>query len=218
MADYTSATDVKTWGDITGSTFDLLLDTCVTAASRQIDQHCNRSFSTTAVSASARLYTAVWDSGRKRYVVEIDDLSSVTDLAVTIDTAGDGTFSTTVTVADLTKYPLNASAFGRPWTHLVLPQDATVVTTEGAVKVTARWGWTAVPEVVEQAALIQAFRLFMRRSSWAGISGSPEMMGETRLLAKLDADVKVLLQPVVRHWGARNTASDNNRTSVVWWS
>jgi hypothetical protein len=69
------------------------------------------------------------------------------------------------------------------------------------VKVTATFGWTAVPDAVKLACLIQASRLFARRHSPFGILGSPETGGELRLLERLDADLVVSVRPFQRVWG-----------------
>jgi hypothetical protein len=44
---------------------------------------------------------------------------------------------------------------------------------------------------------MQASRLLSRRDAPFGIAGSPEMGSEMRLLAKLDPDVDLLVQPYV---------------------
>jgi hypothetical protein len=62
------------------------------------------------------------------------------------------------------------------------------------VKVTALWGWTAVPVAVKQATLLQASRFFSRRHSPYGVAGSPELGSEIRLLARVDPDVGVSLR------------------------
>lgn len=49
-----------------------------------------------------------------------------------------------------------------------------------------------VPDAIKQACLIQASRIFSRKSSPYGIAGSPET-GELRLLNSLDVDVQQLL-------------------------
>jgi hypothetical protein len=66
------------------------------------------------------------------------------------------------------------------------------------VRVTALWGWSAVPPAIEQATLLQASRLLIRRDSPYGVAGSPEAGTEIRLLARLDPDVDVAVAPYRR--------------------
>ena len=71
------------------------------------------------------------------------------------------------------------------------------------MKVTARWGWAAVPSTIKQATLLQASRLLARRDAPFGIAGSPDVGSEIRLLARVDPDVAVAVAPYRRWWGAK---------------
>jgi len=185
--DYVSGADFKTAVGISDTADDLTIGFARTAASRAIDHFTGRQFGVLSAPA-LRLYTSP-PSG----VVEIDDLMTATGLAVVVD----GT--TLVKDTDYQLRPLNAAADGRPWTSLAFL--VTVPSTEvGAIEITATWGWTAVPGVVSQAALIQAMRLFKRKDSPFGIAGSPELGSEMRLLSKLDPDVEMMLGSVRRKW------------------
>ena len=55
-----------------------------------------------------------------------------------------------------------------------------------------KFGWCAVPDVIAEACLIQAQRLFKRRDAIFGVVGSAEM-GQLVTIAKLDPDVQMLL-------------------------
>lgn len=198
---YATLTEAKAYLRVGDTVDDVQITSVVEAASRAVDDWCHRTFGLDAV-AGPRTYTAAYDYARGRWVVPVDDFQTLTGLAVTVDTAGDGTFSTVVDVAKVTALELNAAAVGRPWTRLVLPSgvDGSGV---GAIRVTARWGWTSVPEPVKLATLLQANRFLKRRESPFGIAGSPEMGNEMRLWSQLDPDVKVLLAPYrVFAWGA----------------
>ncbi len=181
---------------------DAEINLALSAASREIDQFCNRIFATTLTNAEARYYTARWDQRRYRYVVDVDDFATTTGLAVAVDLDQTNSYATSVVAADCRPWPLNAAALEKPWTALELPYGTAASCREGAVEVTAKWGWTAVPDAVKQACLLQTNRVFSRRESPYGISGSPDMQGEMRLLAKLDPDVEKLLKTVRRVWGA----------------
>ncbi len=121
---------------------------------------------------------------------------SITSLAIAADFGNDGTYETVIT--NFVKHPRNAAAQARPWTRLTFTDS--VSTTEGSLKVTALWGWTAVPDNITQACLLQASRFAKRRDAPFGVAGSPDMGNELRLLARLDPDVAVLIAPYRRYW------------------
>lgn len=177
---------------------DAELTRALKAASRAIDSYCGRQFGKEDEPV-VRYYTP---RSRGRAAVVIDDLMDVAGLVVKTG-SGDGIFDETLTLdSQVRLFPWNAAADRRPWTMLVGINGAHLPCRERAVEVTARWGWEAVPEVVEQACLLQAARIFTRKNAPFGIAGSPELGSETRLLAKLDPDVAVLLSGVRRYWSA----------------
>lgn len=205
--DYVTATELKSYLRIGDTVDDAELGFAITAASRAVDQAANRQFGVVA-SAEARQYTARYDRTICRYVVDIDDLMSTTNLAVDHDDDDDGVYDNdttwTLNASDgFYLLPVNAADKSLPWTQIVWRSDAAVPTLRpGGVQVTAVFGWTAVPSTVKQATLLQAARFFQRRNAPFGVAGSPDMGSELRLLAQVDPDVRVALKPYVRQWGA----------------
>lgn len=201
--DYATAIELAAYVRIDDSVDDAQLALAVAAASRAIDRTTRRQFGVVDVPV-ARFYTARHDAALGRLVVDLDDLMSTTGLVVEVDTEGDGTYAGTIAAADYTLMPRNAAADGRPWTLLSPSGDSTVglSTVEGAVRITALWGWSSVPPAVKQACLTQASRLLARRDAPFGVAGSPEAGSEMRLLAKVDPDVAVLLRHYTRRWWA----------------
>lgn len=197
--DYCTAAELKSWLRIADTVDDTLLGTAITSASRAIDGYCGRQFGSVS-SGVVRWYE--WDGlcRRGRDVLVVDDLYSVTDLAVALDQDGDGTTESTLTVdSDYELGPVNAPADGWPWTRLVLrPRAARWPRCPGAVKVTARWGWTSVPIPVKQATVLLAAELAARRNAPFGVAGSPEIGSELRLLARVDPDAVTALRRYVR--------------------
>ena len=179
---------------------DTELALAVTAASRVIDEYCGRQFGST--SAEARVYTAEWDRRRRRWLIETDDFQTTTGLEIMVDDDDDETFDKEIDEYRL--WPFNAVDVGRPWTRIIVDPESSNFPTcaEGAVEVTAAYGWTSVPTPVKTATLIEANRIFQRRVSPFGIAGSPETGSELRLLRAVDVDVQKILQPFRRHWGA----------------
>jgi hypothetical protein len=177
---------------------DVELTNAVEAASRAVDDYTMRQFGIVE-DAEARYYTPTYNSSSGRYRVAIDDLMTTQGAAIAVD-SGDATFSNTVDVADAAWLPLNAVSKGEAWTEILLPAGVMPDLSPGSVRVTARWGWSAVPGAVKQATLMQAARLVKRREAVFGVAGSPEMGSEIRLLAKLDPDVAVTLRRYRRLW------------------
>jgi hypothetical protein len=174
--DYAQVSDLATYVRIGDDDDDAQLGLAVTTSSRAIDRHCRRQFGLVAA-PEVRYYQPRWDRRSCRWVADIDDLMTTTGLLVDGDA-----------VVGPVLLPRNAAVRGEPWT--VLAVDAS-----DEVAVTARWGWTAIPNPIKQACLLQASRLFARRGSPFGVAGSPEMGNELRLLAKVDPDVAVALAP-----------------------
>lgn len=202
ITDYCSTAELKAAMKITNATSDAQIAFAITSASRVIDLHCGRSFGLEDP-AAARYYSGRWDRDLCRYVVDVNDLMTTTSLVVKTDDDNDGTFETTLTLnTDYRLAPYNAGLDGKPWRTLVAESGTVFPCRERGVEVTAKWGWSSVPTIVKQACIIQAARFVHRDYTPFGISGSPEQSGEMRLLAKVDPDVAVLLQPVTRYWGA----------------
>jgi hypothetical protein len=187
--DYCTAAELKAFLRIGDTVDDAQVALAISAASRAVDRHTNRQFG--SVAAEERTYPVRYDRCRCRYLVEIDDLMSTTGLEV----AGVA-FDATLHQLE----PRNAAQKGRPWELLVMATDPG---TDGVALLEAPWGWTAVPDPVKQANLMQANRFLARRESPFGVAGSPELGSELRLLARVDPDVETTLRPFVRWWGAR---------------
>ena len=182
--DYCTTADLKDFLNVSDTIDDIQLQYAVTSASIAVNRFCNRQFGQVA-SAEQRRYSAIPDNQRGRWVVPIDDLGSITNFAVQFK-------SVAVTAYQLE--PFNALLEGRVYTRVTFdPGDVTFMGDEGEVYVTGLWGWTAVPIAVKQATLLQASRIFNRRTSPYGIAGSPADGSELRLLARVDPDVAVTL-------------------------
>lgn len=178
-----------------GDTAELTL--AIEAASRSVDRACDRQFGLLD-EAQARSYTAHYDTYRRRWEIPTDDFATVDGLTVEVVDAESNTI-----LAGCLPSPINAVAKGTVWTSLIVPDASAVVPTDrqGGVKVTARWGWPAVPPAVKLATLIQASRLYARRHAPFGVAGNPEV-GQLRLLERLDVDLAVSVRPFARIWGA----------------
>ncbi|MFD5425212.1 head-tail connector protein [Streptomyces sp. NPDC127084] len=166
---------------------DTLLNNALASASRSIDASTGRRFYLDSP-ATARTYRT---SGRVVCNAEgerllVDDIGSSTGLIV--ETGSGGSWSP---VTDYETAPDNALVRGRAITSL-LRASGTWGYGSTRVRVTARWGWPAVPDEIEQATLLQAARLYRRKDSPEGVTGSAEW-GVVRL-SRRDPDVWNLIE------------------------
>lgn len=201
--DYTTLSLLKAHLRINDTADDTALSACITAASRAIDYECNRQFGS---ASQVRYYTfdcAYTIDGC--YALKIDDVQTSVGLTIAYDVTNTAAWSQATTLGtDWTLWPYNAPSEAQPWTHL-LQRDAGLYpfpTARQGVKVTATFGWSAVPAVVGSASLIQAARFFVRRDAAFGVAGSPDLGNELRLQERVDPDVAVMLKSVKRRWGA----------------
>lgn len=201
--DYVTVEELAEELRISDAVDDATLARAISAASRAVDRATGRQFGNTGTPVQARYYTARWSATLGRWVVPIDDVQTAAGLLVATDPDDDGTYEALVDAYAMR--PVNAAANGKPWTAIVVhPSSTTTVTdADAGVEVRATFGWTAIPDVVISATLLQAGRFAVRRDSPYGIAGSPDTGSELRLLAKVDPDVAVMLSGVTRWWGAR---------------
>lgn len=215
MTTYASAAELKTWLEITTAAQDNNLTIALNAADAKINQYCNRSFAAPG-SASPRYYWApsvqtaqlrpaaiqlgqafshAWNVTR-RDLLNVDDFASTSGLLVATDDVGDGTYSTAWAASDFTTYPLNLLN-GEPYKALLPITKSWPVSFDGrpTIKITAAWGWTAVPSEVKQAELILAARYFKRHQSPTGVEGWSGDAGVIRVSTRMDPDVVALLSP-----------------------
>ena len=195
--DYISRDELAAFVRIDDALDDAQIELAITAASRAIDQACHRQFGKADLPVE-RYYTAELDPATNRMAVQIDDLMVSAGLTVHADIDEDETYGAEVT--SYTLRPRNAPADGEPWTELVVGRGASVGFPAGAdaVRVTAEFGWSAVPGAIREACALQASRLLSRRDAPFGVAGSPTAGSEMRLLAKIDPDVDVILRPYRR--------------------
>lgn len=170
---------------------DLMLQ-ALSAASRQIEEHCGRRFWLDEADTS-RTY-----SPRRRTVHTVDgDLLLIDDLGTAPTTVeyGIGSTFTALTANDYLTDPDNATTQRRPITGLIRVNSNWPTGSGYRVRVTGRHGWPAIPDQVSQACLLQGSRLYKRRLSPEGVFGNDEF-GLVRV-SRVDPDVQALLAPYV---------------------
>lgn len=194
---YCSVADLRNQFEDGGSKLNTAtLERAINAASRAVDDYCGRVFwqDTTVIERTFLV--------QNRNVAFVDDISTRTGLIV--KTGSDGTtFPTTLAAGtDFILEPRNADKFsGTGPAHafnrirLVGGQIFQVDSVRPTLSVTARFGWSAVPDEVQQAALLKATALFKRKDAPFGVAGFGEF-GAVRI-TRMDPDAAELLRRFV---------------------
>lgn len=131
----------------------------------------------------------------------IDDLIVDADTAVALDDSDTGTWASTLTAADYVTHPLNGigldGASGWPVTALELTAGGRMFGPYFRhldVKITGRWGWTAIPAPVFEATLIVAADLFHYKDVRSGTIGFNDF-GPVTVRTAIAGHAKSLLSP-----------------------
>lgn len=191
---YTDLATLKQAVAIADSSRDALLELAIATASRWIDTACGRFF-WLQDTATARTI----DPTRRTYhrrdgnSLLIPDIGSLSGLVVEEGTARDVATWTTVDSGLYVAQPGDALDYGQPVTELLKVYNVWTWTADGRVRITARWGWPAVPAEITQAALILAARVFKRKDSPEGVMGAAEWGGIR--LTRTDPDVAAMIAP-----------------------
>jgi hypothetical protein len=179
--------------EVSDTTRDALLDKALKSASRGIDRATGRRFwlDATPVARTYRLHARVVREGDGD-VLLVDDIGDTAGMTVESASTGGGSFTAVTGSYETT--PENALADGYPVTGL-LRANSIWGTAFTRIRVTAKFGWPAIPDDVASACLIQATRLYKRKDSPEGIIGSAEW--GVRNLSRRDPDVWNLIEPYI---------------------
>lgn len=171
--EYATLAELKAFITMDASVVDrdsILID-ALDQAHDDLEGDCGRRFYLDA-SATARefdpLDRIVEERGRQFLLV--DDIGDDTGLVVETGTAG----SWSAVTGTVEYRPENALVRGRAITSLMTPTGIWPTDPFTRVRVTARWGWPAVPPRVKAATLLSASRFFARRNSPQGVVGTAD--------------------------------------------
>jgi hypothetical protein len=185
---YATLAQVKGALRITDSVDDSLLEMAIESASRLIDGYTYRYFYN---AGTAVRNFAAEDS----YLVNIDDLVSISELKTTDEIGSD---YTTWLATDYQLQPVNGKQDGLniPYTSILAVDDKLFNTlgSQALVRITGVWGWSAVPIAITQATIIQSSRIYKRLDSPLGVAGFGDL-GAIRVGRSLDPDVEQLVMP-----------------------
>lgn len=195
MGRYASTEELHGWIEIPpDGVDDDELVICLTASENAVDAYAGWRFDT---AAAEQRFFMVPDSCYDSATVDPFIAGSIT--AFDVDTTGDGTYDEDWTAETVEYHPVNGTMGGiTGWPHTaILPIDDSAWPRRQRnhqIRITADWGWSAVPEDVKLATLILASRLHSRRKSREGVAGF-EGAGVVRLDRGEDRDVAMLLMP-----------------------
>lgn len=176
--------------NISNTDHDTILEAVIEGISRSIDNYCGRRFFT---ASETRYFTA-----DQSYYVPVSDIATTASFVLYTDNDGDGTYENTwVADTDFELLPYNAVLDGMPYTSIeIKPQgNYRFPYTRKGIKITASFGFAAVPKPINRACVLQATRLFKRYITPLGVSAA-SAVGEIKLsIPALDPDVTMLLRP-----------------------
>lgn len=186
---YCTLGDLKAVLRIVDNVDDAMLEARIEEASRVIDDYCDRRFYTDAA-ASDRIFVAP----SSNYVLT-DDIATTTGLVIKVDSGGNGTYTTTLGTSDYQVEPINAVSKGMSITRIVGTRSGMFPTTKAPapVKITAVWGWPAIPYPVKSACILLAGRLTKRGDSLLGVAGFGDLGAIS--VRNIDPDVQRMLAP-----------------------
>lgn len=192
---------------------DRMLVRAINAASRAVDNWTDRRF--WADPAPVVKTFEPWTDVRRQtedYVstsYELwlpEDIAYTTGLEIATDTNGGGTYDTVWDAADFRLWPYRANTSGNPyggWNKIEstgrLRFDIRGIGGNRGlmpVQITARFGWSFLPDGVEQATILKAAQLFKRKDAPFGVVQFGDIAAVT--ITRKDADVVELLWPYVR--------------------
>lgn len=221
---YCSVDEVRAQMKDPGERLDTdLIEKAINASSRAADRWCSGGF---AVAAPRRFWRDATATSRTFVaddptMVWVEDFSTHTGLIVKTDLDGDGVFETTWTVGvDYQIEPLNGEvvAVGDTATPCAFWRIAAVGSRRwpqfdrrAGVQVTARFGWSAIPDEVNAATILKSVSLFMRKDAPFGVAGVNDF-GPVRI-SRSDPDVCDLLSAYKKQ-RSRTVTSGAQRASL----
>lgn len=158
--------------------FDTRLADSAASASREVEQYCGRQFNKAAV-ASSRIFEI-----ERRRKVAVDDFHTTSGLVIE---EGDGLGSwSEIPSGTYIPAPYDGVVDGLPWPYyrLEFPGHLLLASTRyqtRLLRVTAQWGWPAVPATIKQATFQIAAQTFRLAEAPLGVTGNTQYGGVVRV-------------------------------------
>lgn len=161
---YATLAEFKSWVTVRGSSTstdandDAVIETIVEAVSREIDRLCGRHFYSVS---TTRYYKA-----EEMDILYCDDIASTSGLTIYTDNGGDGTYENIWASTDYSVEPSN-NVGGWPFLWIERTINGSYyfpIGIQRGVKITATFGWSAVPTDIKMDCLAIAHNVWMDRS------------------------------------------------------
>jgi hypothetical protein len=179
--------ELKSYMGLETSGTDDLVDDAISSASREIERHCRRQFNDSGVT-SARRYRATTP-----YSIAVDDFWTATGFKLEVDQNDDGTW-TEVPDTEYELTPYDRKVNGVDWVFWRIDMVGSTrlpIARRSGVRVTAQWGWEAVPADVRQAVKMLASDTFQVKDSRMGVAGSDQFGTIVRVRANSLVEAKL---------------------------
>lgn len=167
---YATLAAAKSRLDISGTSYDTILETIITAVSRAIDDYCGRRF---YAATETRYFTPVSTTH-----LQVDDLLSITTLKT--DEDGDRAYEVTWASTDYDLEPYNAQLESqpKPYTRVVVAPEGRYGFPRGlakAVEIAGSFGYASTtPPVIGEACMAQVLLEFRGKDAPGGEIGGGE--------------------------------------------
>jgi hypothetical protein len=207
MADYATVTQVKAHAPEmvgTSTTYDAILTSLVTRASRAIDTFTLRAPDAYKVASTSTRYF----DGSGCAQLWVDEMAaaptavSVAESGVIDDSGGTGGTYTAWSASDYLLWPYNAPDWRQPYLRIDIDglngTKATWYRYRKAIKITAKFGFSeTVPPEIEEATIIQTTRWFMRGKQGFMDESAFDIVGQLSVL-RLDPDIVQMVRHFMR--------------------
>lgn len=180
--------------NIPDTTDDTALEGVITAISRAIDNECGRYFYKSSTGSTDTRYFTPQEATR----VFVGDFVSVTAL-YTDNLSGDRTYPFTWSSTDYDLWPYDAASMSEqePYRFIETTPQGVYKFPAGlakGLKLTAVYGWPAVPSAITEACLLWSMRMFKRFKTPLGISAMTALGEMQSKVPPPDPDVLFLLK------------------------
>ena len=206
--DYCTATEIKAAapGTTWSSTYDTLLGTLATRASRVVDRDTGRQPGYFYVSTDVTRY---FDGSGTREL-KIGELAaaptsvSVAETGIVDNAAGTGGTYTVWTTDDYVLWPYTSDSGYEPYTRLIIASETETTKAvwyafKRAVKIVGKFGWAAaIPDDIKQATIIEAMRMYKRGMQGYEDAGAIQELGQLRMVKAKDPEYMSLIAPYMR--------------------
>jgi|SRR5688572_1925581 len=194
-----------------------LINKAINAASREIDEICSGDV------ANSRRFWKDSTTHVRKYIPESDTFCYVDDIAesagVTLKTDhdDDGTYEETWTLGvDFDLWPLNADVDGSAhpmafWKIIAIgTKRFPIYERRAGLQLTAKFGWPSIPKQVEEACILRAISLILRKDSPMGVLAQGDF-GALKI-PKDDPDIDKMLRPYIkkRPWSVSYSSDQAN--------